>query len=114
MIGRAAQGRPWLFREIDYFLAHGRELEEPSLGEIRALLSDHLVALYDFYGEHSGVRVARKHIGWYVRTLDGAEPFRRHMNGLESANEQLSAVHAFFDALETVRPEFTNLFGQAA
>ncbi len=114
MIGRAAQGRPWLFREISYFLAHGRDLEEPALHEIRTLLSDHLVALYDFYGEYSGVRVARKHIGWYVRTLDGAASFRRHMNGLESANQQFSAVHAFFDALETGRPDFTDLFGQAA
>ncbi len=114
MIGRAAQGRPWLFREINYFLAHGRELGEPALGEIRALLSSHLVALYDFYGEYSGVRVARKHIGWYVRTLRGAESFRRHMNGLESASGQLSAVHAFFDALETDQPGFTDLFGQAA
>jgi tRNA-dihydrouridine synthase B len=114
MIGRAAQGRPWLFREINYFLAHGREPEEPALGEIRALLSDHLVALYDFYGEYSGVRVARKHIGWYIRTLDGAETFRRHMNGLESADRQLSAVHSFFDAQEAGRPEFTDFFGQAA
>ena len=79
MIGRAAQGRPWLFREINYFLAHGRELEQPALAEIRALLSEHLAALYDFYGEYSGVRVARKHIGWYVRTLDGAASFRQQL-----------------------------------
>ena len=67
-----------------------------------------------WYGEYSGVRVARKHIGWYVRTLDGAASFRQHMNGLESANQQLSAVHTFFDALETGRHEYMDLFGQAA
>ena len=115
MIGRAAQGRPWLFREIDYFLAHGRELEAPSPDEIRALLSAHLTDLYDFYGEYPGVRVPRKHIGWYMRTLDGGESFRRYMNGLESAEQQLSAVHGFFDTLETTdRSNFTDVFGQAA
>ncbi|HUU72734.1 MAG TPA: tRNA dihydrouridine synthase DusB [Burkholderiales bacterium] len=114
MIGRAAQGRPWLFREINYFLAHGRELEAPTLKDIRNLLCDHLAELYAFYGEYSGVRVARKHIGWYIRTLDGAEIFRKHMNGLESAEQQLSAVHLFFDALAAGRPGFTDIFGQAA
>jgi tRNA-dihydrouridine synthase B len=114
MIGRAAQGRPWLFREINHFLAHGRELDAPATEDIRAWLSDHLCGLYAFYGEYSGVRVARKHIGWYIRTLDGAETFRRHMNALESADEQLSAVHGFFDALAAGRTVFTELFGQAA
>ncbi len=114
MIGRAAQGRPWLFREINHFLVHGSELDAPSTEDIREWLSDHLSALYAFYGEYSGVRVARKHIGWYIRTLDGAETFRRHMNALESADEQLSAVHDFFDALAAGRTRFTELFGQAA
>ena len=114
MIGRAAQGRPWLFREIDHYLAHGRQLEAPSPDLIRDLLTAHLGDLYSFYGEHSGVRVARKHIGWYTRTLEGGEPFRRRMNGLESAQEQLSAVQVFFDDLATDRSEFTNVSGHAA
>ena len=114
MIGRAAQGRPWLFREISYFLEHGRQRAAPTCTEVRDLLTDHVTDLYSFYGEYSGVRVARKHIGWYVRTLDGAEIFRRHMNGLESAQEQLSAVRAFFDSLAADRPDVTRIFGQAA
>ena len=114
MIGRAAQGRPWLFREINYFLAHGRHLAAPTYREIGELLTDHLTDLYTFYGEHAGVRIARKHIGWYVRTVDGGEPFRRRMNELESAEEQLSAVHAFFDHLAADRIDVAELFGQAA
>jgi tRNA-dihydrouridine synthase B len=101
MIGRAAQGRPWLFREISHFLDHGELRRAPSTEEIRDLLVCHLRDLYAFYGEYSGVRVARKHIGWYVRTLEGGEGFRRHMNGLESAQAQLSAVETFFDHLTT-------------
>ena len=114
MIGRAAQGRPWLFREISYFLAHGRQRTAPTVDEIRDLLTGHLTDLYSFYGEYSGLRVARKHIGWYVSTLDGGERFRRRMNGLESAQEQLSAVHAFFDSLAADRIDVTKTFGQAA
>ncbi|UCH48346.1 MAG: tRNA dihydrouridine synthase DusB [Betaproteobacteria bacterium] len=114
MIGRAAQGRPWLFREISYFLAHGQQRPAPTFDEIRELLTDHLTDLYSFYGEYSGVRVARKHIGWYVSTLDGGEGFRRHMNGLESAQEQLSAVRGFFDSLAADRIDVTRTFGQAA
>lgn len=114
MIGRAAQGRPWLFREIDHFLAHGQLRRPPSTEEIRDLLVIHLKELYSFYGEYSGVRVARKHIGWYVRTLEGGEGFRRRMNELESEQQQLSAVEAFFDRLATEQFGFTNLFGQAA
>lgn len=114
MIGRAAQGRPWLFREINHFLAHDQLHQPPSTTEIRDLLVGHLLDLYAFYGEYSGVRVARKHIGWYVRTLEGGESFRRHMNGLESAQQQLSAVEEFFDSLATEQSSITNLFGQAA
>ena len=114
MIGRAAQGRPWLFREIDHFLTHQQLHEPPSTAEIRDLLLTHLNDLYAFYGEYSGVRVARKHIGWYVRTLDGGEGFRQQMNALESAQQQLSAVQAFFDCQTSEHGISTNLFGQAA
>ena len=114
MIGRAAQGRPWLFREIDHYLTHGQQLEAPSPDLIRDLLTAHLGDLYSFYGEFSGVRVARKHIGWYTRTLEGGEHFRRRMNGLESAQEQLSAVQEFFDGLATDRSKFTSDSGHAA
>lgn len=114
MIGRAAQGRPWLFREINHYLNHQQLREPPSIAEIRDLLVTHLNELYNFYGEYTGVRVARKHIGWYVRTVDGGEGFRHWMNGLESAQQQLSAVEEFFSSLATEHGILTNLFGQAA
>ena len=106
MIGRAAQGRPWIFREIDYFLDHGKELGAPSMAEIQMLLIEHVQELHAFYGEYTGVRVARKHIGWYTRTLDGGEPFRRSMNKIEFAQQQLSAIQSFFDDTQINRPHF--------
>jgi len=98
MIGRAAQGRPWICREIDYYLQTGMYLPAPLVAEVRALMHEHLEAHYAFYGEYLGVRTARKHIGWYVRELDGGEEFRRRMNLLESTSDQLAAVDAFFDS----------------
>lgn len=97
MIGRAAQGRPWIFREIDHFLRTGRHLPPPLVSEVRALMSQHLRAHYAFYGEYLGVRTARKHIGWYVRDLAGGEQFRQKMNRLENCDDQLNAVDAFFE-----------------
>jgi tRNA-dihydrouridine synthase B len=99
MIGRAAQGRPWIFREISHFLATGSHLAPPLVGEIKRLLLDHLQDHYSLYGELTGVRTARKHIGWYVRSLPGGEVFRDRMNQLEACEGQLAAVAAFFDGL---------------
>jgi tRNA-dihydrouridine synthase B len=96
MIGRAAQGRPWICREIDYFLRTGEYLPPPLVDEVRDLMNEHLPAHYAFYGEYLGVRTARKHIGWYVEDLPGGEEFRQSMNRLESTAEQLAAVDAFF------------------
>jgi tRNA-dihydrouridine synthase B len=97
MIGRAAQGRPWICREIDHYLRTGTHLPAPAVAEVRGLMSEHLAAHYAFYGEYLGVRTARKHIGWYVRDLAGGEQFRQRMNLLESTAEQLAAVENFFD-----------------
>ncbi len=97
MIGRAAQGRPWLFREIEHFLATGELLPSPEVAEIRAIMNAHLEDHYAFYGEFTGVRTARKHIAWYTRGLRGANLFRHRMNTLETTGEQLAAVNAFFD-----------------
>lgn len=97
MIGRAAQGRPWIFREIDHFLRTGEYLPAPLVAEVRTLMHEHLQAHYAFYGEFMGLRTARKHIGWYVRDLAGGEEFRQHMNRLESCKEQLAAVDGFFE-----------------
>ena len=97
MIGRAAQGRPWIFREIEYFLRTGKMLPAPLVAEVRALMADHLRAHYAFYGEFVGVRTARKHIGWYVRDLQGGEAFRQRINRLENCGQQLAAVDAFFE-----------------
>ncbi|HEY4318789.1 MAG TPA: tRNA dihydrouridine synthase DusB [Herbaspirillum sp.] len=97
MIGRAAQGRPWIFREIDHFLRTGETLPAPLVGEVQALMLEHLEAHYAFYGDYLGVRTARKHIGWYVRELQGGEAFRQRMNLLEDCAQQLAAVRAFFD-----------------
>lgn len=97
MIGRAAQGRPWIFREIDHYLRTGEYLPAPLVSEVAALMEEHLLAHYAFYGDYLGVRTARKHIGWYVRDLVGGEEFRQQMNLLENCDEQLAAVNNFFD-----------------
>ena len=96
MIGRAAQGRPWLFREIEHFLATGEEMAPPRVEEIHRILRDHLADLYGFYGEDTGVRIARKHISWYTKGLVGAAHFRHAMNQLQTVGEQLAAADEFF------------------
>jgi len=98
MIGRAAQGRPWIFREIDHFLRTGSYLPPPLISEVSRLMDEHLRAHYAFYGDFLGVRTARKHIGWYVQDLVGGEQFRQAMNLLTSCEEQLAAVKMFFDS----------------
>lgn len=99
MIGRAAQGRPWLFREISHYLATGKILPPLQIDEVRAVLLEHLQALYDFYGEYSGCRIARKHIAWTTRGLAGSNEFRSVMYALDSTEEQIRAVRDYFDRL---------------
>jgi tRNA-dihydrouridine synthase B len=99
MIGRAAQGRPWMFRAIEHFLASGEHLPPPEVAEIRRVLIEHVHELYRFYGEYTGVRMARKHISWYTKGLAGSAAFRHGMNQLETCAEQLAAVDAYFAAL---------------
>ncbi len=99
MIGRAAQGRPWIFREIAHFLATGEPLAPPEVLEVRRWLIEHLHDHYGLYGEASGVRSARKHIGWAVRALPGGEVFRARMNLIDESAAQLRAVADWFDAL---------------
>ena len=99
MIGRAAQGRPWLFREIEHFLKTGTHLPPPRVDEIHHILLAHLEDLYAFYGIETGVRVARKHISWYTRGLKGSAAFRHHMNQLPGVAEQQQAVNDFFFGL---------------
>jgi tRNA-dihydrouridine synthase B len=99
MIGRAAQGRPWIFREIAHFLATGTHLAPPLVSEVKRLLVEHLHDHYRLYDEFIGVRSARKHIGWYVRDLPGGEGFRVGMNALQDSVAQVAAVEQFFDGL---------------
>ena len=99
MIGRAAQGRPWIFQEIEHYLSTGKLLPEPGVEEIRTIMIEHLNNLYDFYGEYTGVRVARKHIAWYSKGQRNGAEFRQRVNRVESIKEQLSMTHAFFDTL---------------
>ncbi len=102
MIGRAAQGRPWIFREIAYFLDTGETLAAPLVAEVRRALLAHLQDHYALYGEYTGVRSARKHIGWYVRDLPGGDAFRARMLALESSQTQQQAVADYFDTLGAV------------
>jgi tRNA-dihydrouridine synthase B len=102
MIGRAAQGRPWIFRDIAHFLATGTHLAAPLVADVKRLLLAHLHDHYDLYGEFLGVRSARKHIGWYVRALPGGEVFRARMNLLDDCQAQCQAVADFFDRLGAV------------
>lgn len=106
MIGRAAQGRPWIFREITHYLATGNYLSTPLVTEVRQLMEEHLLAHYAFYGEFIGVRTARKHIGWYVHKLVGGEAFRQRMNKLESCETQLRAVQDFFNSQPNERLQY--------
>jgi tRNA-dihydrouridine synthase B len=97
MIGRAAQGRPWIFREIEYYLKTGVHLPPPLVTEIHQVLIAHLHELYAFYGTDTGVKIARKHISWYTKGLAGSASFRHAMNQLQSVREQLAAVNRFFE-----------------
>jgi len=99
MIGRAAQGRPWIFREIGHYLATGARLPPPEVEEIHGVLVAHVHDLYSFYGEATGLRVARKHISWYTKGLAGSAAFRQAMNQLQTCGEQLAAVNKFFGEL---------------
>ncbi len=99
MIGRAAQGRPWIFREVAHFLATGEHLPAPATRQAKDWLLEHLHDHYGLYGEHAGVRTARKHIGWAVRGLPGGETFRAHMNTLDRCDAQVRAVGDWFDQL---------------
>jgi len=99
MIGRAAQGRPWIFREVAHYLAHGTLLAPPTVRQVQGWLTAHLHDHYALYGEHTGVRSARKHIGWAVKALPGGEAFRARMNLLDDCRAQVDAVTHFFDAL---------------
>ena len=96
MIGRAAQGKPWLFREIEHFLATGEVLPRPRVAEIHRVLKEHLADLYAFYGEDTGVRIARKHISWYTKGIAGAARFRHAMNQLQTVEAQFAATDEFF------------------
>ncbi len=96
MIGRAAQGRPWIFREIGHYFATGERLAAPAAAEIGEIMLSHLENLYGFYGEFSGVRMARKHITWYLKTLPGAGAFRDRVVRVESAKEQQTLIRGFF------------------
>lgn len=100
MIGRAAQGRPWIFREIDHYLRHGKCLPSPSLAEVALVLQQHLRELYAFYGEVMGPRIARKHLGWYLQTVPASESFRRQLNRIDNAQEQYHSVSKFFEQLQ--------------
>lgn len=99
MVGRAAQGRPWIFREIAHFLATGAHMAPPLVAEVRRLLLDHLQDHYGLYGELTGVRSARKHIAWYVRALPGGEELRQHINTIDDCLVQWQAVADYFDQL---------------
>ena len=99
MIGRAAQGRPWIFREIEHFLKTGEHLPPPRVEEIHRILQEHLQDLYAFYGIETGVKIARKHISWYTKGLVGSAAFRKTMNQLMELDAQQAAVNEFFASL---------------
>jgi len=104
MIGRAAQGQPWIFGDIAHFAEHGHHRARPLTLEVRRWLLDHLRDHHGLYGEFAGVRTARKHIGWAVRALPGGEAFREHMNTLDQVDEQTRAVSDFFEQLSLRHP----------
>ncbi len=103
MIGRAALGKPWIFREIDHFLTKGEHLAPPSINEIRDVLLEHLENLYKFYGEYTGVRMARKHLSWYSKGQRYGANFRQVVNKVDTCAEQVKLTKDFFDQLTQTR-----------
>ena len=101
MIGRAAQGRPWIFREINHYLITGERLPIPEINEIQSIMNAHLVDHYEFYGEHIGLRTARKHIGWYCKGLRNSHAFRQRMNTADDCKTQLQMVNDYFDEMKS-------------
>jgi len=101
MIGRAAQGRPWIFREIAHYLATGEILPTPEIAEIQTIMNEHLLDHYAFYGEYTGLRTARKHIGWYCKGLQNSHHFRQKMNTADDCKTQLQMVNDFFDEMKS-------------
>jgi tRNA-dihydrouridine synthase B len=99
MIGRAAQGKPWIFREIWHYLQTDEILPEPSVFEVRDILLKHMENLYQFYGEHTGVRMARKHLSWYSKGQPHAALFRNTINRVDSTSEQMRLTHEFFEQI---------------
>lgn len=99
MIGRAAQGRPWIFREIRHFLETGTKLPPPGRDEVRTLMNEHVTNLHQFYGAFLGARIARKHVGWYLDEEETGREFRKHFNALDCADAQLRALEVYFDGL---------------
>jgi tRNA-dihydrouridine synthase B len=102
MIGRAAQGRPWIFREIAHYLATGTHLPAPTPAEVRDVLLEHLDELYALYGEVQGVRIARKHLGWYSKERPQSLGFRQTVNAVDNAAEQMRLTREYFDGLAEV------------
>jgi len=101
MIGRGAQGNPWIFREILHFLQTGQQLAAPTLQEISSVLLEHVGNVHQFYGEYAGARIARKHVGWYLAEHDEQRVFRVQFNTIEDAHEQLDALYGYFDTLHS-------------
>jgi tRNA-dihydrouridine synthase B len=101
MIGRAAQGRPWIFREINHYLTTGEKLPTPQINEIQEIMNSHLLDHYAFYGEHIGLRTARKHIGWYCKGLRDSHAFRQRMNTADDCKTQLQMVNDFFEEMKS-------------
>jgi tRNA-dihydrouridine synthase B len=101
MIGRAAQGRPWIFREIHHYLGTGGKLPTPEINEIQGIMNAHLLDHYEFYGEHIGLRTARKHIGWYCKGLRNSHAFRQRMNTADDCKTQLQMVNDYFDEMKS-------------
>ena len=100
MIGRAAQGNPWIFRQINHYLNHGRYMSKPTVSEVSTTLVNHLHALYDFYGDNRGAYIARKHIAWYSKGFDGGSAFFKEINRFDSPQQQLKFTKQFFAQLE--------------
>jgi len=96
MIGRAAQGNPWIFNQINHYLKYDQPLAPPSMEECSQVMSEHLLALHEFYGETGGVRISRKHIGWYINPLPGGKEFTRVFNTLETTEQQRHFLQSFF------------------